>query len=492
MSPLRLAVIFSLLDKYLGQVLAIGTTAVMARVLTPTETGLYLVAQAFILLAENVREFGVNTYLIQAASLKRAHIRTSFTITMLLSLVMGGAIYLGASAIAGFYGDPDLVKLLQVAAFGFVVAPFGSPIVSLLKREMDFQTLARVNVSAAVVASVLTIGLGLMGFGAVSYIWAYVGASVALAALAFRARPDPGIFRPSLIGLGQLLSFGTIATAVTLTNMAYDLLPKLVLGKVIGFDGVGLFTRALTICQLPDRFVVSGLQPVVLPAMAERARNGSDLKKAYLRGHAVMSAVQWPALLMLAILADPIVRVLLGAQWGDVPPLVRLLAVAMVALAPAFMTYPLLVSAGRIRYTLYASLLSLPPSAAILILAAPHGLTAVATSALVTSPMQMLVSLFFIRRAIGLNGRDLVRASAASLGISGATLAIPVVIVLNSPSGLDLDWSRTVAAIAGGALGWAVGLRLSKHPLGDEILNLWRHALARKPRGGAVTVGRAG
>jgi O-antigen/teichoic acid export membrane protein len=482
MSAVRRSLLFSALDRYATQVLVIATTAVMARILTPAETGLFLVAHAVILLVENFRDFGVGAYIVQERELSRARVQSAFTVTVLLSLAMGGAVYAGAGQIALFYGAPELRSLLLVAILGVVFVPFASPVMALLRRELAFEAIAGINVAAAAANAGVTILLGLAGYGAASYVWGYVASSALLALLAFSARPQAWIFRPSLVDCRRVLAFGTISSAVTLVNMAYDLLPRLALGKILGFDAVGLYSRAVTVCQLPDRAIVSALQPVVLPAMAARARGGASLKGAYLRGHALMSAVQWPALIMLALLADPIVRVLLGPQWVEVGPLARLIALATMALAPAFMTYPVLVAVGRVRDTLVSSLISLPPSFLIVIGASSVGLTAVAASLFVVAPLQMLVALLFIRRAIGLTWGELAQASRASVVLALGTALVPGLVVLLSPNGFALNWEETALAAAGGIAGWLAALRLIDHPIGTEILAVVRIVANRVAR----------
>jgi O-antigen/teichoic acid export membrane protein len=381
---------------------------------------------------------------------------------------------MGAGQIALFYGEPELRGLLIVAALGLLFVPFGSPIMALLRRDLAFKAIAGINVAAASANAGITILLGVAGYGAMSFVWGYVVSSVVLALLAFVIRPETWIFRPSLADCGAVLSFGIVSSLVTVTNMAYELLPRLALGKLLGFDAVGLYSRAVTVCQLPDRAISSAMQPVVLPAMAARARADGDLKDVYLRGHALMSAVQWPALIMLALLADPIVRVLLGPQWLEAAPLARLIALATMALAPAFMTYPLLVSAGRVRDTLFSSLISLPPSFVIVAAAASFGLEAVAASLFLTAPLQMLVALLFVRRAIDLSLGELAHASRGSAVIAIGTAALPGAVVALSPTGFALDWLQTLIAVAGGATGWLTGLWWTNHPLRHEIALVWR------------------
>jgi O-antigen/teichoic acid export membrane protein len=475
----RRSVIYSLLDKYLVQILQIVTTAIMARLLTPAETGLFMVAQAVILLADNFRIFGVGVYIVQEPDLRPEMIRTAFTVTLIVSLAIGGFIFLGAGGIASLYDTPALSGLLMVAALNFLFLPLASPNIALMQRELAFNALAAINVAAALTNAIVTILLGFAGFGAVSFAWGFVASGIVTAALAIALRPAFWIFRPTLQGARRVLTFGGVSTLVTVINLGYDLLPRLALGKILGFDAVGLYGRALTVCQLPERAVISALQPVVLPAMAHRARAGGDLKEGYLRGHMFVSAVQWPCLIMLALLAEPVVRILLGAQWGEVPALVRVMAPAMMALAPAFMTYPLLVAAGRIRDTLLASLVSLPPSVALVVFAAHHGLEAVALSLILSAPFQMFVALWFIRRATGLTWAEVWHASRLSLGVAFATALLPVLLIALSPTGFDLGWIQTILAIAGGALGWYVAVQALAHPVGAEIVRMASAMLRR-------------
>lgn len=484
MTGVRQSLLFSAVDKYLSQILLIVTTAVMARILTPAETGLYMTANAVIMLADNFRTFGVGVYIVQEPKLSRTLVRSAFTLTLFLSVAMGALIWLGAGSIAAFYGSPELKTLLVVAALGFLAIPFSSPIMALLQRNLAFKSVACINIAAAVVGSIVTILLGLEGLGPISYVWGFVATSFVMAALAFVTLPQLWIYRPSLQNTRSLLSFGGVSSLITVTNMAYDLLPRLAFGKILGFDAVGLYARAITVCQLPDRVVVSALQPVVLPAFAAHARGGGSLKESYLHGLSLMTAVQWPALIMLSLLAEPVVHVLLGPQWGQVPPLVRIMALANMALAPAVLTFPVLVSAGRINDALWASLISLPPSFLIAIGAAFISLEAVALSLFIIAPLQMFVAYYFIRRAIGLSWKGLLDAARYSALLAIGTALGPIVVAMTSPTGLDLGWLQTTVALVSGGVGWMLSLSLVDHPVKGEIVGAWRYFSARvwRPR----------
>ena len=469
---IRRSILFSALDKYIVQGFAIVTMAVMARLLTPAETGLYLVAAGVLVLLEAFRDFGVGTYLVQRPRLSRHAVRTSFTVTFALSLGLGCALYLEAGSVAALLGDERLTRLLRIGALGFLLVPFGTPIVGLMRREMDFRSLAVLNVAGAAIMTITTIALGATGFGAESYVWGMFAGNAALTILAVRARPQLWIFRPGLAGWRQMLSFGMISSSVIFLNMAFDVLPRFALGRILGFDAVGLYGRALTLCQLPERAIASALSPVVLPAFAARIRARGDLKEAYLRGVTLITSVQWPALMLVALLAQPIVAVVLGDQWQAAAPLTRVVALGTMALTPAFLTFPLLVSLGRIRDTLTASLVSLPPSALLIIGAAPFGLDAVAASVLVTAPLQMAVAYHFVRRAIGLTWGDLWRAVTPSVLVTVGALVLPLAMVAWQPAGTSVGVPGAIVAVLGAGLGWAAVSFAIAHPLLKELRQL--------------------
>jgi O-antigen/teichoic acid export membrane protein len=108
------------------------------------------------------------------------------------------------------------------------------------------------------------------------------------------------------------------------------------------------------------------LKPVILPAMTAHAGDLAALKRFYLEAIELISGLQWPFLLVAALLAEPIVVVLFGSGWAGAVPLARFLAVASLATFAACLTYPMLVAVGRVRDALIVNLLSIPPSLLLL------------------------------------------------------------------------------------------------------------------------------
>jgi O-antigen/teichoic acid export membrane protein len=472
MSTVRRSLAFSLAEKYGSYALNLVGTVILARLLTPRDFGLFAVGMAVVALMDVFRDFGVGNYLVQEKQLNDQHVRAAFTVTLGLSVLCALGLLLGTAAIAAFYDEPDLRRLMPLFAANFLLLPFAMPSISLLRRDMAFDAIAGINILAAVVQLAVVVGLAMLGHGFMSLGWATLASVLARTAAACAIRPCFGAWRPSLREWRRLTGFGAYSTATAIINVLHDTLPQVIIGRALGLAAVGLFSRATALCQLPDRLVINALNPVVLPALSEQARRGVDLKPVYLLALTHMSALQWPILLWLALLAEPIVLLLLGNQWLEVAPLVRIMALAAFALFPAFMTYPTLVALGRIRDTLSMSLISLPPSMLLLLLAAPFGLRAVAAVQLVNLPLQVFVAVSFIRRRIGVSWAEIARAVRPSLVVAPCAAAVPAAAVaLQGGFSFAMPLPVMVLASAGMAVGWLAGLVLSDHPLLAELRN---------------------
>jgi len=351
-SKIRRSVLFSVADRYGTVGLSLIGTLVLARLLSPKDFGIYSVAVSVVTLVGVVRDFGVGNFLLQTRDMSDVVIRTAFTLSLPLSAICAGLLVAASGWIASFYAEPAFSGLVPLLAAGFLLVPFGMPSTSLLQREMEFGKLAAANLSYAAVSLIASVVLAVLGFGYMSFAWASLLASLARIAASLAWQPCFWAFRPAMARWREIAVFGGYASATAITNVIHDSLPQLIIGRMLGMGAVGILGRAGTVCQLPDRLFTSALQPVLLPSLAEQARSTGDLKSGYLTAITYMTALQWPVLLCLTILANPAVRLLLGDQWMETVPLVRIMALATITLFPAFLTYPVLIAAGAIRDSL--------------------------------------------------------------------------------------------------------------------------------------------
>jgi O-antigen/teichoic acid export membrane protein len=474
----RRAFVWASAGRYLTMVINLVATLILARLLAPQEYGVTVVGGAIFAVAEALRALGGGAYLIQKQELSSDDIRACFTVSFFATLCITALLLGLAYPLAHFFGMPQLEPYIRVVAFGYVTGPFAYPIAALLSRHLAFGRLASIGVGAALVYAGVSVGLALRGFGYMSFAWASAASTVAGMLGYLFCWKDRSIFRPSFRQWGSVLRFGIYDSATALVTTVSDSLPYFIFGRLFTPDLVGLAQRAVMLCLMPERVILAGVSAIALPAFAQQAREGKSVRGSYLRATELITAAQWPSLIVLGLLAHPLVSILLGPKWQAAAPLMQILAAALLFAFPIVLHYATVVSVGAIRHMPGIMILQGILSIGALTLAARHGLHAAALSTLLILPCNGALALGIARHFLQFRWHDYLAATRKSLCVA-ALCAMGPSLVLFSQGSADLGIIATLAALALAAMGWWVGLKVTGHPLLDEM---WRVAGAARTR----------
>ena len=485
----RRAFFFSTAERYVTIVLNFVLISVISRILTPEEIGVSVIGTTIIGFAETFRD-SPSSYLVQKKELTRADTRTAFTIMLLISLLFAAILLAVSERLGRALGQNDLAPFLWVIAACLLPACLERPIMALLRRDMQFATYAFINVTAMLTTVVLTVFLALRGFSYMCFAWGLLGGTLVAALLALCVRPLFWIFHPLLSEWRRVLPFNVYGGTSGLLTAVYDVIPYVILGRSAQFAVVGYFNRAMMLCRIPDK-LNAGLISLALPAFSTVVREHGNLAKAYLRALELVTVVDWPFRVLLALFADTAVRLILGPQWSAVVPGLQLMSLAFLSSTPLMLAYPILVAAGGIRDTLTINLICLPVAALAMVLGARHGLEGMALAMFLIAPVQTGVTLFFIRRRVAFDWPDLMAAVQKSIIVSLWSAAGPLTLVLIS--GGRPESSLALSALMGilAAAGWLIGIWTTRHPICIELENAREVLLRRilRLRGGRPETG---
>jgi O-antigen/teichoic acid export membrane protein len=465
----RRAFVWASAGRYFTMAISLLATLILARLLAPQEYGVTVVGGAVFAVAEALRALGGGAYLIQKQDLGQDDIRACFTVSFLATVLITGVLLLLAEPLARFFAMPQLAPYVRVAALGYVTGPFTFPIGALLSRRMAFGRIAVVGVSASMVYAGVSVVLALRGFSYMSFAWASAASTVTSMLCYLMLWEDRSIFRPSFRRWSSVLNFGVYDSATALITQLADSLPYFIFGKLFTPEAVGLAQRAVMLCMMPERVVLAGVSAVALPAFAQEAREGRGVRSSYLRAIELVTAAQWPSLLLLALLAHSLVSILLGSQWLAAAPLMQILAIALMFAFPIVLHYAMVVSVGAIRYMPVIMILQGICSIGALTLAASHGLYVTALSTLVILPCNGILAITIARHFLKFRWRDLFVATRKSLAVTVLCVFGPALILFGH-GGPDLGFAATALVLASAGVGWLVGLKVTHHPLLDEIV----------------------
>jgi O-antigen/teichoic acid export membrane protein len=466
MTSIHRSIFFSAVERYGSLLLFLFSTAALSRLLTPGEFGIYAVTNAVVtVIGASFQEFGGANYLIQKRMLSEQNIRTVFTITFGISIIVGMALFICSDALVWFFRQEGLKAGITVSALNFAVTPFSVVISALFRRDMEFGKLAICSLAANVISIAVSIALAVLHYSFMAPIWGTVAGNVVLTFLLIGFCKNRQIFRFSLSEYPDVVRFGLYSGGVSIINIFYNLAPQIFLARILDFAAVGLYSRAVGIAQVFDKLVGQVLSPVIMPAIFAQTKAGRDLKPIYLDATALLSAVHWPFLTFLAIMAQPIISLWLGSTWLEIVPLVRMMCIGYLSLFVACLTYPVLVAIGRVRDVLISSVISLTPSLLVIFIASFMGVEAVAASAMLTLPFQAAVAIYFIGRHLDISLLDVFRATFKSGVVTLFSSGGAAVCAAMVEYGLMRPILGLVLGCISAVTCWLLGLIVTEHPL---------------------------
>jgi len=459
-------------QRYFGMVVNFATVAVVSRLLLPEEIGLAVIGSSITIIAMSAREFASTNFLVQKKDLSQADIRAVFSVLAVVTGVVSVGLSLAAPWIAAAYGEPSLAPYLRVTALATFLEIAAALVTALMQRNMAFGKVAMITALQVGSGALATIAFAMAGFSAMSYAWAWLISAACSGLLAVYLWRDLSVFAPVAKGWGEMLTFSFYSGANQFLYRLYESLPYLFLGRLISMDAVGLYNRAMTLCQLPDKVFLTGVMAVGLSAFSAEARKEGSLKQPYLRAVSYMTALHWPALTTIAILAHPIVEILLGSQWTGAVPLVQIISLALLFSSTAELNYPVLVALGAIRATFWRAIIIWPVSAAVVSIAALWGLKVMALSLFFVVPFQAYVSIYPVRSRLELRWRELWDSTRKSFIVTLFSMTGPLAVTALAGFRFDLPihWGLGAGMLA--AAGWMAGLWLTNHPLLEEIARI--------------------
>jgi lipopolysaccharide exporter len=481
MATLRRSLGFAFLERYLLIALQLLSFTLLARLLTPQQIGLYSVSMALVSIAQVVRDFGLANYLIQRKDLSREDVGSALG----LSLLLGGGLFLGINAaapwIAGFYNDASLAHIVGIISINFLILPFNSISIALLRRDMRFDTLMRINVSAATVGCFTTLGLAWSGAGAASLAWGEIASSLTLATGVSLAGAWGRLARPQLSRWRDILGFGGPVTAANVvTSVSMDI-SDLAVAKVLNFSQVAIASRAQGLMNLFARDIMGTVRSVAYPAFSKLHREGGALEQRHVQSLAAVSAVAWPFYGFVGLFALEVLRLMFGPQWDASAPLVPIYCAAGAVSVLNSLVPTVMLAAGHAKLVALADLIIQPVKALLLVgvLWWWRALEPLALGFLAMAIVAVPYFYAFKQRCLPSDFRAIARELSRN-----ALLALICLL----PSGLAAAWLRP----AGGALDlpiwlacaaltsglWLAGLKLLHHPLYGELLALLRRRSA--------------
>jgi O-antigen/teichoic acid export membrane protein len=424
-------------------VLTIGSTAVLARLLTPADYGLIGMVTVIVNFAQMFKDAGLSMATVQKENISHNQISTLFWVNAMISVVLGCCILAGSPLVSLFYGKPELTAITAALSVSFTVSGLTIQHKALLRRHMQFNVLAGIQIAEQVVSISVTILLACLGWRYWALVCGTLMRAVADAALTFFVcRWIPGRIRRGT-GAREMLLFGGHLTGFDFINYFSRNADNILIGKFIGTDALGLYAKAYGLFMMPIVQIRGPLANVSIPVLSSLKDQPERYAKYYQRIIDIIATLAMPLTMYCLIEAGFLIRMLLGERWLGVVPVFRILAMAGLIQAVAGTRGFVLLSQGLSKRYFYWGLANAVVTVGSFVAGIPFGIEGVAAAYTAVNYLLLLPSLFYCFRQTPVSVSMFLKSAfaplpagiAASLGLLAAKSFFPDLSVTGSLAG---------------------------------------------------------
>lgn len=370
--------VFTMTGQIAGFVITMGSTAVLARLLTPADFGIIAKVTAIVGVFGLLKDMGLSMATIQRDRITRQQIDTLFWINVLIGFVLMLMIAAAAPLIGWFYDDPRTVGVTLILAATALLGTLPLQQRALLSRNMRFGSLVLIQVTNQVIGSGVTIYLAYTGWsywalamtGLVSNFTALI--MLMLATGWFPGPPVRNSGVRSMLKFGGQLSTGGVATYLV---QNFD---NVMIGRFWGAEQLGLYSKAFALLFQPFRVITGPLNAVIIPALSRAQDDPPRFRELYLRALNLALLVQVPVVGLSVAAAPDLIMMILGEQWMDAVPIFYALSLACLVVTMGPVTNWPINSLGLGRKAVEVSIFNVCATLPIVFVGLPYGAIGVA------------------------------------------------------------------------------------------------------------------
>lgn len=297
---------------------------ILARLLDPEHYGVLSLMLIFTTLANVFIQNGFNSALIQNKDVTEEDYSSVFWVSLGISVILYGLIFLTAPLIGSFYKMPDIVFPLRVIALVLIPGSFNSVQLAKVGREMDFKKVFLGNIGGILISGLVGIALAYAGMG----LWALVAQHiinivVACIVMLVTVKWVPR-FVVNWLRVKDLFSFGWKLLVSGLLDTLYQDLRSLVIGKKYDSSTLGYYNRGKQFPQFIVNAINGSVQSVMLPAMSEKQENLSQVKSLARNSIMLSTYIMMPLMAGLAGVATATVSLFLTDKWLPCVPYMQI------------------------------------------------------------------------------------------------------------------------------------------------------------------------
>jgi len=454
--------------------LALISTIILARLLTPEDFGLVAIVLALLAIIEAVTDLSLASALIHIKEPSEDHFHTAWSLNLTRGVFLALLFWLSSESIANYYHDVRLTNIMWIISGSILISGLTNPKMVVLTKKLIFWQEFVVTVSQKLMAVVVSVAFAFLFH---SY-WALIAGVVTSQIVGVLVSYFIISYKPrfTYIHLRDIWSFSiwlTLGKIVNTLNWKFD---QLLIGSQLGSKSLGFYTVGDNLAGLPTREAIQPLENTLFPGFSHIAEDKDRLRNAYVKSQTLITAIALPLGIGFAAISYPLVLLLMGAKWLPSVQVIQVISCIYVLQTIGSQVHPIAMAVGKTKTLFYRDLLNFIIRLPIIIGGLFYfGLMGVIFGRAISGSISLLINMHLISKMLGISIWEQVNSNARAIASVLSMASFLLVIQKNASfsSNGTLELTLQVVAMVFSAFFVYVGLSLllwilMKRPPGPE------------------------
>lgn len=322
-------IIINLISKYSQIMIRVFFSAVLARLLSPTDFGIFAIVNVFIGFFSLIADMGLGSGIIQNKELTKKDINNIFSASIYLGLILALTIIVLSLPIASFYNHSVLVSLISLVSITLFFNTVNMVPNALIMREKHFGTIGLRSIIASTISSIITVFLAFAGFKYYALVYQSIITAIIIFIWNYKKNSLKFQMKIEFDSIKKILKFSTYQFLFNFINYFARNLDNLLTGKIMGEVVLGFYDKAYTLMLSPIQALTYAINPMLHPVLSEYQNNKQTIYEKYIKIVKVLSLVGVFISVYCYFAGTELILIIFGGQWRQSIPCFQALSISL-------------------------------------------------------------------------------------------------------------------------------------------------------------------
>lgn len=303
------------ISRYSGVLFQILISAILARLLQPSDFGVIAIATVAMTFFNLLTDVGISSAVVQKKELTEYDFNHIFSFTIYAGLLLCILFFIASWPISHFYSNDELSSICKwMSLLLFLscakIVPFG-----LLMRNKEFKYQSFVVLSASIIGGVLACIAAYCGMRAYSLLFSFITNSILTFVFFYIKYPVRFHWRFDITPLKHIFSYSAYVFLFNFVNYFSRDSDKLLIGRYIGLSDLGQYQKSYNLMMMPAQNISDVITPVLHPIFSEYQNNIPFIKEKYFKFLQIVSYISFTLSVFLYFVSSEAILIVYGDNW---------------------------------------------------------------------------------------------------------------------------------------------------------------------------------